>query len=164
MMATWQSWMQQRWQNLSAREQRGLLTLGFVLALVVFWQVLVAPAQQTLQKAQTQGAALTQHLAHMQALQAQAQALQQRTALSRDSALTTLQGLTHPPAIQLNPQGDRVLVTLKGVPAQVLSEWLAQTRTQAQALPSEVHLTRTALGWDGSLVLVLPRAQPAGGR
>ena len=103
-------------------------------------------------------------MAHMQALQTQAQALQQRTPLSRETALKTVQGLTNHPAIQLNPQGDRVMVTFKGVPAQVLSEWLAQTRTQAQALPSEVHLTRTALAWDGSLVLVLPRANPSGAR
>jgi general secretion pathway protein M len=76
--------------------------------------------------------------------------------------------------MQLNVQGDRVSVQLKTVPAPVLANWLAQARSQAQALPVEAHLTRSngagtnnmpgaataasnsAVVWDGSLVLSLP--------
>ena len=143
-------------------------------------QVLIAPAQNKLRQADSRRQVVAQQLAHMQALQAQAQALQQRTPMSRDSALKALQGVAAPSGVQLNPQGERVLVTFKAVPAHVLSQWLAQARTQAQALPSEVHLTRTAINtaasnpasnttpptspaWDGSLVLVLPRGAQAGG-
>jgi general secretion pathway protein M len=102
--------------------------------------------------------------AHMIALQNQAQALQARTPLSRDEALRNLQGLTPGAQIQLNVQGERVAVQLKAVPAPALANWLAQARTQAQALPVEAHLTRNqaaatgnaAVVWDGSLVLSLP--------
>lgn len=161
MRAAWHNTWQQRWQSLSMREQRGVMVVAVMLLLVVCWQVLLAPAQRTLRQAQTQGPVLAQQLAQMQALQPQVHALRQRTPLSREMALKTLQSITTHPSMQLNPQGDRVMVTLKGVPAQVLSEWLAQSRTQAQAIPNEVHLTRTASAWDGSLVLVLPRDNPA---
>lgn len=171
--------LQQRWLALSAREQRGLMVVAGLLLVLLAWQVLIAPAQNKLRQAEVQRQVVAQQLARMQALQTQAQALQQRTPMSRDSALKALQGLTLPSGIQLNPQGERVLVTLKGVPADILSDWLAQVRTQAQALPSEVHLTRTTVNpvvanpavnaashtsasWDGNLVLVLPRGAMAG--
>jgi general secretion pathway protein M len=107
----------------------------------------------------------------MLALQNQAQALQARTPLSRDEALRNLQGLTPGPQIQLNVQGERVSVQLKAVPAPTLANWLAQARSQAQALPVEAHLTRSSATaapqapsasvsnsvlWDGNLVLSLP--------
>jgi len=180
MMANLRSAMQQRWLTLSAREQRGLQVVGVLLLVWLAWQVLIAPAQHKLRQAESQRQALSQQMASMQALQTQAQALQQRTAMSRDSALNALQGFALPSGMQLNPQGDRVLVTLKAVPAHVVAQWLAQARTQAQVLPSEVHLTRTSTNssasnaasnsviptspaWDGSLVLVLPRGTQAGG-
>lgn len=180
MMANLRSAMQQRWLALSAREQRGLQVVGLLLLVWLAWQVLIAPAQNKLRQAESQRQIVAQQLTHMQALQAQAQALQQRTPMSRDSALRALQGVASPSGIQLNPQGERVVVTLKAVPAQVLSQWLAQARTHAQALPSEVHLTRTSTNaaastpasttsiqtspaWDGSLVLVLPRGTQVGG-
>ena len=180
MMANLRNARQQRWLSLSAREQRGLQVVGVLLLVVLAWQVLIAPAQNKLRQADSRRQVVAQQLAHMQALQAQAQALQQRTPMSRDSALKALQGVAAPSGVQLNPQGERVLVTFKAVPAHVLSQWLAQARTQAQALPSEVHLTRTAINtaasnpasnttpptspaWDGSLVLVLPRGAQAGG-
>lgn len=169
MTTTWQNTLKQRWQALSARERRGVFVVCFLLTLVLTWQLLIAQALDKLRQADAQRPLTTQQLTHMQALQAQAQALRQRTPMSRDNALKTLQGLTVSPTLQLNPQGERVLVTLKAVPAPVLSEWLAQARTQAQALPSEVHLTRTAANasaptpaWDGNLVLVLPRGTNSG--
>jgi general secretion pathway protein M len=99
----------------------------------------------------------------MLALQAQAQALQTRTPISRDEALRNLQGLTPGAQMQLNVQGDRVMVQLKAVPAAALANWLTQARSQAQALPVEAHLTRsnTAMTWDGSLVLSLPSRSAA---
>lgn len=165
--------LQTRWQALSAREQRGVSLVGALLGVVLGWQLLIAPAQNKLRQAEAQRHVIAQQMAHMQSLQAQAQALQQRTPLSSERALKTLQSVTTHPAIQLNPQSDRVMVTLKAVPAQVLSDWLVQARTQAHSLPTEVHLTRAAAAnastavaaptpaWDGQLVLVLPRGAQA---
>ena len=179
MMAKIRRAIQQRWLTLSVREQHGLKVVGVLLLVWLSWQVLIAPAQTKLRQAASQRQAVAQQLSHMQALQAQAQALQQRTPISRDSALKALQGFALPSGMQLNPQGERVLVTLKAVPANAFSQWLAQARMQAQALPSEVHLTRTSTNtaglnpagttapptsaaWDGNLVLVLPRGAQAG--
>ena len=157
-----------RWQALSPREQRGVSVLGVLVGVLLFWSIAIAPALNTLRDSDNRRAQIGQQQAHMLALQAQAKALQTRTPLSRDEALRTLQGLTPNAQIQLNVQGDRVAVQLKAVPAPTLTNWLAQVRSQAQALPVEAHLTRSnttgtapaatssVVAWDGSLVLRLP--------
>jgi general secretion pathway protein M len=155
-----------RWQALSNREQRGLTWLGLLLAVAMIWTVTIAPALHTLRDSDLRRAHISTQQAHMLALQAQAQALQQRTPLSRDEALRTLQSLSTNPSLQLTVQGERVSVQLKALPASSLATWLAQVRSQAQVLPLEAHLTRgsgsgneadkTNPTWNGSLVLRLP--------
>jgi general secretion pathway protein M len=159
-----------RWQALSPREQRGISVLGALLGLLLFWSVAISPALNTLRDSDNRRAQISQQQAHMLALQNQAQALQTRTPLSRDEALRNLQSLSAGSQIQLNVQGDRVSVQLKAVPAPILANWLAQARSQAQALPVEAHLTRgnaaatnnasastsSAVVWDGSLSLSMP--------
>ncbi len=161
-----------RWQALSPREQRGVSVLGVLLGVLLFWSIAIAPALNTLRDSDNRRAQIGQQQAHMLALQNQAQALQARTPLSRDEALRNLQGLTPGTQIQLNVQGERVSVQLKAVPAPTLANWLAQARSQAQALPVEAHLTRgndtvannasapaatnSVVVWDGNLVLSLP--------
>ncbi len=152
-----------RWQALSPREQRVVSLLGALLAVLLFWLIAIAPALNTLRDSDHRRAQIGQQHAHMLALQAQAQALQTRTPISRDEALRNLQGLTPGAQMQLNVQGDRVMVQLKAVPAAALANWLTHARSQAQALPVEAHLTRsnTAMTWDGSLVLSLPSRSAA---
>jgi general secretion pathway protein M len=151
-----------RWQALSTREQSGLQWLGLLLGVAVIWLVAVAPALHTLGDSVTRRAQISTQQGHMLALQAQAQALQQRTPMSRDEALRTLQSLSANPNLQLTVQGERVSVQLKAVSASTLATWLAQVRNQAQTLPIEAHVTRdsdankTAITWSGSLVLRLP--------
>jgi general secretion pathway protein M len=159
-----------RWQALSPREQRGVSVLGALLGVLLFWSIAIAPALNTLSDSDNRRDQIGQQQAHMLALQNQAQALQTRTPLSRDEALRNLQGLTPGTTMQLNVQGDRVSIQLKAVPAPTLTNWLAQARSQAQALPVEAHLTRgnaaaasnasananSVAVWDGSLVLSLP--------
>jgi general secretion pathway protein M len=160
-----------QWQRLAPREQLGVRILGSVLVLALAWWVLVAPALHTLTQSDAARASVAQQQAHMLALQTQAQQLQNRTPLTRDEALRQLQSLT-PAAgtLQIQPQGDRVTVQLKAVPATTLAQWLSLAREQAQALPLEAHLNRSqpptaahaprpptaAVTWDGSLVLRLP--------
>lgn len=155
-----------RWAKLSPREQRLLSWLGVLLGLLLCWQIAIAPALDTLRKGDAQRAQLTQQLAHMQALQAQVQALQQRPLLSREEALRSLQSLSQPlgKQLELTVQGERVSVQLKAVPASTLAQWLNQARTQAQALPLEAHWVRQQSGtlWDGTAVLRLPSASNKG--
>ncbi len=158
-----------RWQALSVREQRGVSVLGALLGVCLFWSIAIAPALHTLRDSGHRRAQIGQQQAHMLALQQQAQTLQTRTPLSRDEALRSLQSLTPSAQIQLHVQGARVSVEFKGVPAPTLANWLAQARSQAQALPVEAHLTRSnatvstnapttspTVMWDGSMVLTLP--------
>lgn len=150
-----------RWQAFSPRDQRVLSVLSSVMGLLLFIALAVNPALNTLRDSDNRRGQIAQQQAHMLALQAQAQALQNRTFLSRDEALRQLQSITPNAHMQLQAQGTRVSVQVKGMPAADLAQWLAQARQQAQTLPTEAHLTRnaastSATAWDGNLVLSLP--------
>jgi general secretion pathway protein M len=121
----------------------------------------------------------------MRALQQRAQELQKTKPLSRDESLRSLQSITPAgnPALQMTVQGDRVMVQLKNLSASQLATWLAQARSNAQALPDEVHISRSATSsvssstsvsalsginatinstnainsWDGQIILRLPQ-------
>jgi general secretion pathway protein M len=165
MKTAFQAALAKRWAHLSNREQRAVSVLGGLLVLLLFWSVAIAPAWHTLRASEARRVQLAQQQAHMQALQAQAQALQQRPALSRDEAWRTLQSLSQPlgKQLELTVQGERVSVQVKAMPAQALAQWLSQARTQAQALPIEAHWVRQAnTVWDGSLVMRLPSANHKG--
>ena len=149
-----------RWQALNARDQRVLSVLASLLALSAFVAVAILPALNTLQDSAQRRQQIAQQRTHMLALQAQANALQNRSTLSREEALRQLQSITPSARMLLQIQGNRVLVQLKAVPAGELAQWLAQARQQARSLPLEAHLTRnttlTSVVWDGNLVLSLP--------
>jgi general secretion pathway protein M len=150
-----------RWQAFSPRDQRVLSVLSSVMGLLLFIALAVNPALNTLRDSDNRRGQIAQQQAHMLALQAQAQALQNRTFLSRDEALRQLQSITPNAHMQLQAQGTRVSVQVKAMPAADLAQWLAQARQQAQTLPTEAHLTRNAVStsatvWDGNLVMSLP--------
>ena len=49
--------------------------------------------------------------------------------------------------------GEREVMTLHGVGAAPLREWLSEARSAARARPVDVQLTRGAQGFSGSIVL-----------
>ena len=172
---------QARWQGLSARER---LLARMFLGLIGVWlfvSIAISPALKTLSTAQQQRAEVAQQLLQMRALQQRAQELQKTKPLSRDESLRSLQSITPTgnPALQMVVQGDRVLVQLKNMTPSQLAAWLAQARSNAQALPDEAHITRsnssggnaayaanaisttstTTTAWDGQIVLRLPQRQ-----
>lgn len=158
-----------RWQDLTASEQRSVSFVASVLGLLLVWLIAIAPALTTVQQSDLRRAQVAQQHAHLLGLQAKAQALQTQTPLARDEALRRLQSISAMPGLQLKVQGERVSVQLSAVSAPVLAQWLMQARTQAQTLPLEAHLTRSAstpnntnataaaiAAWDGQLVMRLP--------
>ena len=163
---------QARWQTLGAREQTLLRSAAGVVGLAFVWWVLIAPPLRTLRQADALQRSLDVQAQKMQALQAQAQALQSQPKLSRDDALRALDASIKQrlgASAQLNVLGDRVTVTLKSTPADALAQWLVQARVNARAIPSEARLvrstnpaapatpgSRTPVAWDGTLVLSLP--------
>jgi general secretion pathway protein M len=96
----------------------------------------------------------------MRGLANEAKTLQTQPKMGLDDAQKALQssvtqrfGTTS----QLNLAGERATLTLKNANPQELASWMTQARVNARALPSEVKLTRNGEGWDGTLVLNLPK-------
>ena len=177
----WETHGQARWQGLSARERLLASVLLGLFGIWLFISIAISPALRTLNSAQQQRAEVAQQVVQMRALQQRAQELQKTKPLSRDESIRGLQSITPTgnPALQMTIQGDRVLVQLKNLSASQLATWLAQARSNAQALPDEVHISRstsssvnassginassnstnTTTAWDGQIVLRLPQRQ-----
>jgi general secretion pathway protein M len=151
-----------RFKALAPREKLMVLAAAVVVAVAIVWLVAIGPALSTLRTSDEQRRALDAQLQRMVALKTQAQAMQSQPKPSRDEAMRQLEQSVRQrlgTAGRMVIAGDRVTVTLAGTPADALAQWLAQARTAAHALPGEAHLTRNASGlWEGSLVLILPRA------
>ncbi len=155
--------VQPHWDGLAPREKAMVLGAAALVALAVVWWVAVGPAIQTLRTSAEQHRALDAQVQQMKALAAQAQALQSQPKTGFDEALRALETTTRQrlgSGAQLSVVGERATVTLRGVPADALAQWLSQVRINARALPSEVRLNRSPVpgssNWDGTLVLSLP--------
>lgn len=155
---SWLAPLRARWQQTSRRDQLALLGGATLLVLAMLWLLAIAPALAVLRGAELQRRALEVQLQQMQSLQAQAKALQAQPRLAPDEARRLLEASVKPlaPSLQLALVGDRATVTLKGVTADALTQWLAQVRLNVRVLPAEARLRRNAAGtWDGTLVLNL---------
>ena len=181
----WETHGQASWQGLSARERLLVSVFFSWLVIWLFISIAISPALRTLNSAQQQRAEVAQQVVQMRTLQQRAQELQKTKPLSRDESLRSLQSITPAgnPALQMTVQGDRVMVQLKNLSASQLATWLAQARSNAQALPDEVHISRSATSsvsastsvsalsgvnatsnstnattaWDGQIILRLPQ-------
>ena len=150
--------LQAHWQQMSRREQQLLQGALALVLLAVLWWVGLAPALATLRSVEQQRPLLDAQLQQMQRLQAQARTLQAQPRLAVDDAQRLLEAALKPlgATAQWTVTGERVTVTLKGANADALAQWLAQTRLNARAVPSEARWVRSAPGtWDGTLVLTL---------
>lgn len=159
--AGWRTTLAQYWQALSSRERKLVLAGASLLGLALLWTLALAPALQTLRQAPQQRAQLEAQLARMTRWAAQAAALRAAPRLEREAAVRALEAATRSlPAgqAQLSVQGERVSVSLRAISPDALTQWLAQVRTNAHALPLQAQLTRSASGWDGTLMLALPGA------
>ena len=155
--------LRQRWQAVSPREQRLVLSALLLVLAALLWWLGIAPAMGTLPSAQSQRQQLDAQLQQMQRLQVSAQALQAKPRMTFDETRRLLEASVKPlgATAQLATVGERVTVTFKGISADALVQWLVQARLTARSAPSEARLVRNAAGaWDGSLVLT-PGAPPA---
>ena len=183
----WETHCQARWQGLTARERLLVSVLIGLFGIWLFVSIAISSALRTLNSAELQRAEVAQQVVQMRALQQRAQELQKTKPLSRDDSIRSLQSITPTgnPALQMTIQGDRVLVQLKNLSASQLATWLAQARSNAQALPDEVHISRSTsssvsastglsassgvnassnptnatTAWDGQIILRLPQRQ-----
>jgi len=153
--------LQQRWQQLSRREQRWLALAVAVLAFALVYALGIAPARKVLAAAPEQHRKLDAQLQQMHQLQQQAQSLRAQAPLSADEARVALEQSVKPlgASAQMAVQATRVTVTFNNVTADPLAQWLANVRQNARISPTDAHLKRNAQGgWDGSVVLHLSAA------
>lgn len=151
-----------RWLALAPREKVLVAAAAVLVGLALTWWIALAPALRTLHAAPEQHRQLDAQLQRMRQLQAEAQALQGQPRRGGEAAMRQLeQGIRQQLglAARYSIAGDRVTLTLAGVPGQALAAWLAQARVDAGARPGEARLARNAAGtWDGTLVVTVPAA------
>jgi general secretion pathway protein M len=156
MMQTYLSY----WRQLKMSERRLILTAFWLILTALIWRLAIAPALKTIKEAPAQHRALDAQLQSMRALSAEAKNLQNQPKLGLDEAQKALQSAVTQRfgnAAQLNLSGERATLTLKNANPQDLALWLTQARVNARALPAEAKLTKNGEGWDGTLVLNLPK-------
>lgn len=152
------SLMAQRWQAFSGRERQALAIAAVVLAMAALWWLGLAPALTTLRLAESQRQTLDAQLDQMRQLQVQAKSLQAQPRITPDEARRLLEASLKPlgAGAQLSWLGERATITLKGLSAQALTQWLLQLRLNVRSTPTEARLVRTSNGnWDGTVVLIL---------
>lgn len=133
------------WAARPPRERLLLTLAAVVMGSALFWQFAIAAALQTWREAPSQQAALDAQTAQMRQWQAQAQGLRATPTMSRTAALQQLESSAAQwlgPDARVSLQGEQVRITLKAAPAEGLSRWLEQARSQAQALPVQAQLQR----------------------
>lgn len=148
------------WRQLKMSEKRLILVAFWLILTALIWWLAIAPALNTIKEAPAQHRALDSQLQSMRALSAEAKNLQSQPKLGLDEAQKALQSAVTQrfgTSAQLNLTGERASLTLKNANPQELALWLTQARVNARALPAEVKLNRIGEGWDGTLVLNLPK-------
>lgn len=149
-----------RWDALAAREKMMVASAMAVVSVALVWWIAFAPALSVLRGAENQHRTLDAQRQQMARLAAQAQAMQAQPKQNHDEAMRQLEAAIRQQlgvAARYSIAGERVTVTLAGVPSEILAQWLAQARVNARALPGEARLQRNAAGlWEGTLVLTLP--------
>ncbi len=156
--------LRHRWDQLATRERALVGGAAWLVAAALVWWLAVAPALDTLSRAETQHPLLDAQLQRMLALKAESASTQAQARAGSSDARAALETSLKPAFganASLQLAGDRATVILKGVSANALANWLVDLRANARLLPAEVRLTRPAAGtppdlWDASLVLNLP--------
>lgn len=160
--ADWRAQAMQLWQARTRSERRGLLAAALALLLLFVWLLLVQPAWRTVREAPAKLDQLDAQLQLMQRTAAESSALRSTVPVSAAQAAVALKSATDRLGDKgrLSPQGDRATLTLNGASAESLRAWLVEARSAARARPVEAQLTRSGLGYSGSLVVQLSGATP----
>lgn len=153
-----------RWQGLNPRE-RNLLTLALLAILGMFvWTLLISPALKTAKGASEQASRLAAQVAQVQRMQLKADDLRSLPRLQRQETAQILQTLTAElnSGAQVHNRGDMITVTVQGLAASELEQWLEALRVQAHTGPSELRLRQSDspessdARWTGEIRFLLP--------
>lgn len=174
-----------RWGGLASRER---VLVGSAIALVaaaLLWWVGISPALQQLRQARAAAPALDAQLQLMRAQASEAVSLKAQRSLSYDESVRSLEAAVKTLGAVANSGGTlsvsdgRASITLRAVSGDALAQFLAQVRSNARLVPSELRLklaatsvgaaplnatpaasaatiTAAAAAWDGTIALSLP--------
>lgn len=150
------------WVGLDGRERRLLLVGAAVLVAFLLWLLAVAPALRTLSSTPAKLAVAEVEVQRMQALANEAASLRAVAPVPMAQAQAALGAATARlgEMARLSLQGERAVVTLKGIGSTQLAAWLGEARVGARARVVEASLRQTQPGlYDGSLTLALGAAR-----
>ncbi len=160
-------WMN-RWNAFAPRERSLVAAAVALIVLALLWWVGIAPALAKLRGAREASPQVQAQLQLMRAQAAEAASLKAQRSLSYDESLRALESSvkTLGAGANLSVSNERASVSLRAVSGDALAQWLAQVRSNARLVPSELKLqksaasassaTATVTAWDGQLVLSLP--------
>lgn len=153
----WRERTQAAWRARAPRERAALAIVGLVLGLFVIWSLFVAPALATLRSAPAQIEALDAQLQQMRGMAGEVRDLRSTTPVPAAQAGVAIKAAAERlgDKARLSLQADRAVLTLQGASAEQLRALLVETRTVARARPLEAQLSRSANGFNGTLVLAL---------
>lgn len=144
-----------RWRALSPRDR---MLAGVGLAVVVLyaaWSLGLQPALRTLKQAPAQIAALDSQLQAMQRLAAEAASLKALAPLPPSQAALALKAASDRlgEGAKLAVQGERAVLTFKGVGGDALQQWVGEAREGARARVLEAQFVRDGNGFAGSMTV-----------
>lgn len=156
----WRSLAGERWRALARRERTAVTVAASIAALALVWLLGVQPAWRTWREAPARIEALDSQLQIMQALATEAGSLRTAAPVGQSQARAALEAATTRLGTvgRLNIQGERATLTLTGVDAPMLREWLEAARSAARARPVEAQLTRSGDTYTGTLTVSMGTA------
>lgn len=145
------------WRARSPRDRLLIGVMAAVLGAFVVWTLAIAPAWRTLRDAPAQLAALDTQLLQMRTQAAEVRELRNTTPIAPAQAGVALKAAAerHGDKVRLTLQGERALLTFQGASPEQVRALLVEARSAARARPVEAQLTRSAAGFNGTLVLSL---------
>ncbi len=168
-MSALQNALVARWATLASRERMLVGSAAALIAVALVWWVGISPALTQIKQAREATPQLDAQLQLMRSQAQEATTLKGQRQLSYDESLRSLEASikTLGAGAALSVNDSRASITLKGVSGDALAQWLAQARSNARLVPSELRLQKTGAStaaaatastttWDGSVVLNLP--------
>ncbi len=153
--------------GMAPRERRAVLIAGWIVGLALLWWVALGPALNTLRQAPARQAAIDIELTNMLRMAATAEQVRAQNTTpppTRRGAQAAVEAATAAlgAQAQVSVQGDRAILTLRGVAPEALALWLSQVRVNARLLPVEAQVQRQAnpAGWAGQITLAGPGLGP----
>jgi general secretion pathway protein M len=153
--------------GMAPRERQAVMIAAWVLGLALLWWVALGPALNTLRQAPERQATLDAQLTQMLRMAATAEQVRAQNNTpppTRRGAQAAIESATAAlgAQAQVSVQGDRAILTLRGVAPEALAKWLSQVRVNARLLPVEAQVQRQAspAGWAGQITLAGPGLGP----